>query len=112
MFKKTALFWNDGIPKETVEVKDGEETVDYEEGLCLGLIGMEVKIARLAATITKMPGQLGDGLDNMISIFQLIDLTKLQLFYGSWILTNVSSGQNKGAWLRKWGLKHPKFKTF
>ena len=45
------------VSKETVEVKEGEETVDYEEGLCLSLIGMEVKIARLAATITKMPGQ-------------------------------------------------------
>ena len=82
------------VSKKTVEVKEGEETVDFEEGLCLGLIGMEVKIARLAATITKMPGQLGDGLDNMISIFQLnIDLTKLQLFNGSRILTNVASVQ-------------------
>ena len=48
---------HDVVSKETVEVKEGEETVDFEEGLCLSLIGMEVKIARLAATITKMPGQ-------------------------------------------------------
>ena len=30
--------------------------VGSEEGLCLGLVGEEITIARVAATITQMPG--------------------------------------------------------
>ena len=42
---------NDGV----LGSKQGQ-MVGSEEGLCLGLVGQEITIARVAATITQMPG--------------------------------------------------------
>ena len=48
------------IAKERKSFGDGRSdgVVGSEEGLCLGLVGQEITIARVAATITQMPGHL------------------------------------------------------
>ena len=43
------------------DMVDQDQMIGSEEGLCLGLVGEEITIARVAATITQMPGHLNFG---------------------------------------------------